>query len=108
MKNYKTLYSGNNKENVWELFYEQPGLVSLDEVYHSKNVILGGIWAAERGYSRFKDPELKLRYCQVACKYIRPISEFEKIINDEMLRVFGREGGEQKENIRVCVKGDRL
>lgn len=89
MKNYKTLYSGDNKENVWEFFYEQPGSMSLDEVYHSKNVILGGIWATNMGYAGFRDKELKPKYCQVACKYIRPIGMFADIINNESCRIFG-------------------
>lgn len=102
MKNYKTLYSGESKQNVWELFYEQPGLISLDEVYHSKNVILGGIWATHKGYAGFRDKELKPKYCQIACNYIHPIGKFADMINNEMLRVFGEGRGKKRTLGCVC------
>lgn len=41
-KNYNTQYKVEN-ENAWELFFTQPSLVSLDEVYRSKHVILSGL-----------------------------------------------------------------
>lgn len=47
-KNYKTQYwDGIN--NAWELFFEQPTNISLEEIYQSKNVILSGasIWKRE-------------------------------------------------------------
>lgn len=100
MKNYKTMYSGDDNENVWEIFYEQPGSVSLDEVYHSKNVILGGIWASSMGYIGFRDNKLKPRYCEVACQYIHPNDRFRKCINAEMIRIFGESG---KKRTLGCV-----
>lgn len=43
--NYKTQYSKENmnQENAWEYFFTQPSQYSLEEVYHSKNVILSGL-----------------------------------------------------------------
>lgn len=40
-KNYKTQYY-DSKHNVWEYFFKQPSVISLDEAYKSKNVILSG------------------------------------------------------------------
>lgn len=41
-KNYKTQYYVNGL-NAWELFFNQPSDLSIDEAYNSKNVILSGV-----------------------------------------------------------------
>lgn len=41
--NYKTQYSMNTRENVWEYYFTQPSQYDLEEVYQSKNVILSGL-----------------------------------------------------------------
>jgi hypothetical protein len=47
MKNYKTYYneieSINGSKNAWEYYFEQPSSYTLEQVYKSKNVILGTI-----------------------------------------------------------------
>ncbi len=42
MQNYECQYSVDNKTNAWDIFFKQPTDFSLDEVYHSKNVIIRG------------------------------------------------------------------
>ena len=46
--NLTSNWVGDDKGNAWEFFFEQPGQTVLDEVYHSKHVILSNM-----GY---KDP----------------------------------------------------
>ena len=45
-QNYQTLYSSDLPDrkgrNTWEYFFEQPSKYTLQEVYSSKNVVLGG------------------------------------------------------------------
>ena len=40
-KNYKTQYY-DGQSNAWEFFFEQPSLISLDEAYRSRRVVLSG------------------------------------------------------------------
>lgn len=42
-KNYRTQYSSNDNENVWEYYFTQPTKYVLEDVYNSKNVILSGL-----------------------------------------------------------------
>lgn len=47
---------GNGENNVWEFFFSQPGSLSLQDAYRSKNVILSGL----NFYHRDKGPVVKL------------------------------------------------
>lgn len=47
--NFKTQYHNNNefgKINIWEKFFEQPYNISLDDIRHSKNIIISDKYAA--------------------------------------------------------------
>ena len=78
--------SRRGKENAWEYFFEQPDLVSLDEVYSSKNVTISTELPSEKarvilsGYPIFFSEEIS--YVSVlAKKYIRPSEQVKKYIN---------------------------
>jgi hypothetical protein len=56
MQNYPTQYNCptlvNNTRNAWEYFFLQPTTFTLEEVYHSRNVILSG-WRPNQKKSAF-------------------------------------------------------
>lgn len=59
-QNYKTQYSMSKKENDWNYYFTQPTNFSLDEIYHSKNVILSGLeiqWIEKEKYRANYEPK---------------------------------------------------
>ena len=72
------------KENAWEYYFEQPNpIYSLDEVYKSRNVILGPIWGQPAGSLSWNNvddiyDEKYDIYFELTRQYIR--------INPEVLR----------------------
>lgn len=74
------------KENVWEYFFENPVGVSVDEVYKSKNVIMGGrawLTSLEEVYS----PEKIKESNEIITKYVKLNSEMRKDIEQEYDRL---------------------
>ncbi len=53
-KNFKTQYSMNDTDNVWDLYFTQPSDISLEQAYKSKNVLLSGLETKWRKKDRFK------------------------------------------------------
>lgn len=104
MKNYYTEYAGADdygKYNVWENYYEQPSCYSLDEAYHSKNVILsrfGTEWDKDRIGDIFtKDKE----------KYL-PFVELGELYTDSFHMSPGLAQSVQKEKERLSWKNWRI
>lgn len=76
--NYKTQYSDDRNENIWEDYFRQLSPYDLDEVYSSKNVILCGLKPTREEYFepyvRFEEDEVSLAR-SIIKKYIRLSSE---------------------------------
>ena len=85
-KNYKTQYNVAN-ENAWEEFFLQPSEYTLDEVYHSRNVILSGLGASKEAYFYLKNRSCNKRDIEKTQlflkKYIKYSEKIEKILEEE-------------------------
>lgn len=78
------------KENAWEWFFEPPTGISIDDVYKSKNVIMGGReWITSLGEVR--DREKIKESNNIINKYIRLNEDMKVYISSEYQRI-GMEG----------------
>lgn len=62
----------NGTTNPWEYFWQQPGGISLEEAYQSKNVVLSKqswFWQWDMGYdvATYKDSSTVKKYHQLSC-----------------------------------------
>lgn len=74
------------KENVWEYFFENPTGISIDEVYRSKNVIMGGCeWITSLGEVHSYD-NIKGSH-EIIKKYVRLNEETKEYVKREYERL---------------------
>ena len=88
-ENYETQYYEKGK-NAWEIFFNQVSEYSLDEVYHSKNVILSGLNALEKApdfLSQKYDNSSLLYARKIVKKYIKVKPEIQVIVDNETNRL---------------------
>lgn len=75
MENYKTYYNEsepiNRTYNAWEYYFEQPFPYTLEEVYQSKNVILGSMMYMEQYICPLSTQEQIECYNALMTKYLR-------------------------------------
>lgn len=85
-QNYKTQYNIAD-ENAWEVFFLQISQYTLEEVYHSKNVIISGVAATKKSYkylqNRSCDKEDIKRTQLFLKKYIKCSKQVEYILENE-------------------------
>ena len=93
MKNYKTQYY-NGKDNVWEWFFDQPGGVSVDEVYSGSDSVLLSGYKLKSGEDNtlfseyvFKDENLNRKCYELMFNNLRFNDKIEKIVVDEASNV---------------------
>lgn len=95
MQNYDNMYwNYGNKKNAWELFFEQPCKVGLEDIQESANIILSDWNPYENNldYNNYGDNKLAARQ---AAEYIR----FNSYVNDRINRAYSLIGGGIK---RIC------
>lgn len=89
------------KENAWEYYFEQPDLkYSLEEVYQSKNVILGPLRGQPHGSLSWNDAKDILDgkyndYFSCAEKYLRLSPEIMERAKEIRTSLFGQAAGEK-------------
>ena len=107
--NYRNQYldaSLLRKENAWEYYFEQPMGISLEEAYHSKNVVLGsGMVPEYRPNDRLDflmnvDGELD-KWRELYKRYIRVQPEIQEIANLE----FKINNNRSERVLGVCCRG---
>ena len=75
------------KINAWELFFEQPSGIDIDEVYKSKNVEMSaGDWEAS-AFKEFSDREELLYSHRIFEKYIHLNERMQRQVDEETARV---------------------
>lgn len=88
-ENYETQYYESGK-NAWEIYFNQVSDYSLEEVYHSKNVILSGLNALEKApdFLNQKYDRDSLTYVRkIVKKYIRIKPGIQEIVMKEASRL---------------------
>jgi len=96
--NFKSqLSDGTLGGNAWEAFFEQPCGYTLEEIKHSKTVILSASLpfpkGIEIGFNTPIDNKLHLKYHVLYSKYIRPINKvasYSKIKADRIIPSSGK------------------
>lgn len=86
-QNYNTQYTINENENVWNYYFTQPTKYSLDEIYHSKHVILSGLeiqWLMKDKFRANYDPEYIEKVHNIVFKYIDFSDEVKIRVGKEM------------------------
>lgn len=86
-KNYKTQYSINDIDNVWNYYFTQPSAYDLEDVYSSKNVVLSGLeiqWYKKEKYKANYDQKSLLDLHNSIFKYIDFSNNIKKRVNDEI------------------------
>lgn len=89
------------KENAWEYYFEQPDpRYSLEEVYQSRNVILGPVRGQPHGSLSWNDVKDVLEdryipYFDCAARYLHLKSEIMKRAEEVRQTLFGRAAGEK-------------
>lgn len=89
------------KENAWEYYFEQPDpRYSLEEVYRSRNVILGPVRGQPHGSLSWNDikdvlDDRYIPYFDCAAKYLRMKPEIIKRAEEMRQTLFGRAVGEK-------------
>ncbi len=71
------------KINCWELYFKQATDISIDEVYHSKNVIMGSgesCWSFEET----EQPEELLKSSIIVKKYCQPTEAVNKLVEKKL------------------------
>lgn len=94
MKNFPNSFLSEENENGWELFFEQPGGYSLEEVYESRKVKLGTGWLPQKtsmfnDYFDIKSEEERLYWCNLFSKYIRLNSVMKELLQQYRAKVMG-------------------
>lgn len=94
-KNYNTQYS-DGKSNAWEFFFKQPGNISLEEAYESKNVILSGVSLFKReNFNLYKDTIfIDDRMSEYCYNIINNFIKYDEIVNKMV----------EEENDRIMVE----
>lgn len=91
-QNYETQYDDGNIEakNTWEYYFRQTAEFSLDEVYHSKNVVLSGLNAIENcdDWLRQKfDEESLSKVRRLVQKYISFSDDANNLVEKEIAKI---------------------
>lgn len=112
-KNYKTQYSMekpvNGTDNVWEYYFNQPTQYTLEEVYESRNIILGGVIPRYLKKISFQDDNERYEYIKKYAdvkEYIYHLAEekISEIEEDRLLGVFLRGTDYVKFQPKGCPK----
>lgn len=90
MQHYPNMYYTDKetigKMNWWEFCFKQPFPYSLEEVYHSKNVVLcNGLYDGQ--LSEIFDEEKILENHEIVSKYMKLSSKAEKLCDEEWKRI---------------------
>lgn len=94
MQNYLSPYlSEKGKQNVWEYYFKQPGGYSLDDIRHSRNIILssGEVPLQMPGLQIFSDKQQLTEWRNIYQKYVRLNAETEAYINELRAQLWGKE-----------------
>lgn len=86
-KNYKSQYSMNDYDNVWEYYFTQPSNYSLEEVYKSKNIIISGLetqWYKKELYKANYEQKVLEELHQMIFKHIDFSEEVKKRVSQEI------------------------
>lgn len=75
------------KENVWDYFWEQPGRISLDEAYHSKNVTMSSGAGMSDGFVEIHNPELIAKTHRLVDQYVKLNQQTAQYVEQEYLRL---------------------
>ena len=72
------------KRNAWEDYFEQPCGYSMQDVYRSKNVILGTIAppAFYPDFAMIENPDQMIQWQKCARKYLRPLAVHQQTITE--------------------------
>lgn len=113
MQNYHSAYQEDEefkKVNAWELFFEQPMDISVEEAYQSKHVIhIPDTWVIANGPYKVGDVyynlEVRREYCSFMAKYIRPNETMAKKISEEYEKLFCWIREKKKKILGVLYRG---
>lgn len=98
MKNYKNTYLEDNKvgvENSWEYYFEQPTIITLDEAYQSKNVIISSAvpinWPNDKREIIVYKKMIREKWIKIAREYIRPNKDIIELVNEQKKKLWDDE-----------------
>ena len=107
MQNYRSQFQTENKENVWELFFQQPCGYTLEDIKYSKNIIISKNitnWGKRSIFPDIVDFKHQKRRDKIATlykKFIRPNVETDIYIKSKYQKIIG----DKKNVLGVLCRG---